>query len=303
MNRHSVYIMIFLATLLVSVASCERDFTIALKTGEPQLIVEAYINNEMPLYNYVILSRSQSYFDTGFQNIPVRGAQVTITEGALLANNTYQWDRSSTRELKEADIPQVPGGAVPGIYIDPLAVSDPSHALQGTPGKHYLLEIETEGGRYSAVTALLQPVRLDSITSGNYFKDSIFTKARLTLYYQDPDTIGNTQLYYWRNNNARNNFAWGGLGTNRFVPGTDDLTNNQYMRLTLNNGFDIGDTVQYHLVSVERKVYNFWDSFNKARDNNGPFATPVRLQSTIQGNNVTGCFSGFSLSTKSIFVK
>lgn len=299
-----VFAGILLMGMLATLASCERDFHIDLKTGDPELVVEAYINNELPTFNYVVLTFSQGYYDTSVQSIPVTGAYVTITEGFLDADGTYNWDRSTEKRLVEADVPQVPGGAVPGVYIDTNAFTNPAIALKGKIGKSYLLEIETKGSRYSSITYLPAPVTLDSLTSGDYFVDSIYEKARLTLYYKDPDTIGNTQLFYWRNNfNHRNSFGWGAIGSSRFLPGTDDLNNGQDLQLTPNNGFLLGDTVNYHLVSVERKVYNFWDSFNKARDANGPFATPVKLESTIVGENVVGCFSGFSLSTKVIVVQ
>jgi len=304
MHRCKVFAGIFLLLLLAGLTSCERDFHIELDNGEQELVVEAYINNELPLFNYVILSHSQDYYDTSFRNLPVTGANITITEGVLDADGVYLWDQSTRKQLVEADVPQAPGGIIPGVYMDTLALTDPAHALIGKAGKHYLLEIETNGNKYSSITFLPQPVVLDSVTSGNYFIDSIYEKARLTIYYKDPDTIGNTQLFYWRNNfNHRNNFGWGAIGSNRFLPGTDDLVNGQYLQLTPNNGFPINDTVHYHLVSVERKVYNFWDSFNKARDSGGPFTTPVKLASTIEGRNVVGCFSGFSLSSKTIVVK
>jgi hypothetical protein len=304
MNRTKAKFLFLMVGWIFVFTSCERDFFIELKEGEPQFIVEAYINNELPTSNYVILSHSQSYYDTGFQSIPEVGAYVTITEGMIDADGTYQWDMTTKKQLVEVDVPTIPGGTVPGIYMDPLAFTDPSHALLGKPGKHYLLEIDTKGEKYSSITYLPQPVVLDSLTCGDHFIDSIYTKARLTLYYQDPDTIGNTQLYYWRNQfNHTESFGWGAFGSNRFLPGTDDLTNGEYMRVTPNNGFTVTDSVNYHLVSVERKVYDFWNSFNKARDNNGPFSTPVKLVSTINGENVVGCFSGLSLSTKSIIVK
>lgn len=303
MGSSNVFSRTLIAALVLALTACERDFDIELKDSETQLVVEAYINNEMPLYNYVVLSRSRNYYEPGFEGIPVRGAIVTVTEGNLTAAHTYHWDMSTKKRLLETSIPQVPGGILPGVYLDPDAVNDPEQALSGKPGKHYLLEIQTEEGEYSAITMLPQPVMLDSISSGNYFVDSIYTKARLTIYYQDPDTTGNTQLFYWRDYSSRDNFGWGGLDRNRFLPGTDDLANGQYMRLTPNNGFEIGDSVQFHLISVERKVYNFWDSYSKALTNDGPFATPVRLQSTIQGKNVIGCFSGFSSNTKTVLVK
>lgn len=302
MKRSTVFAGIIL--MGISLVSCERDFHIELKTGDPEMVVEAYINNEIPMFNYVVLSYSQNYYDTGFHNIPVMGATVHITEGRLLPDNTYEWDASTQKELVESDVPNVPGGAVPGIYMDTLAFINSPQALRGKPGKYYKLDIETKGHHYSSITYLPEPVKLDSVTSGHHFIDSIYEKARLTLYFKDPDTIGNSQLYYWQNTfNHRNSFGWGALGSNRFLPGTDDLVNGQYLTLTPNNGFPLEDTVHYHLISVERKVYNFWDSFNKARDASGPFATPVKLASTIMGENVVGCFSGFSLSTKTIIVK
>jgi hypothetical protein len=305
-NRQ-VWITLILAGFLFN--SCEREFDINIKTSEPQLVVEGYINNSMPLYNYVILSKSKNYYEPGFQNTPVTGALVTVTEGVLLPGNQYQWDETSTRQLKEARLPQLRNAALPGFYFDPTLATDSAKALKGKPGKHYLLQIEAEGKKYSAITAILFPIPVDSLTSEFHYmdkeedKDTTIEKARITVHYKDPDTIGNTQLYYWRHWGNRNSFGWGALGSNRYTPGTDDLVNGQYLHLTHSYGFVLGDTVEYFMASVERKVYNFWDSFNKARNNGGPFATPVTLLNTISGDNVTGCFSGFSISTKTIIVK
>jgi hypothetical protein len=308
MRTVTIYRFIFLTALIVPFMSCERNFDIALEENEPQLIVEAYINNELPLYNYVILGRSQGYYDNGFENIPVTGATVTVTEGTLAANNVYNWNLATKRRLKEGKLPQFGNITIPGVYFDSLISADQlNRALKGTPGKHYLLEIEAEGKRYTATTQLLPVISVDSLTSGYHFMDddddTTILKARITVHYKEPDTIGNTQLFYWRHGYDRDNFGWGGLGANRFTPGTDELVNGQYMHLTHSNGFEIKDSVNYFLVSVERKVYNFWDSFNKARSNGGPFSTPVKLLNTIEGENVIGCFSGFSFKEKSIVIK
>jgi hypothetical protein len=297
-----------LGVLVITVLiSCERDFDIALKNNEPQLIVEAYINNELPLFNYVVLGNSQDYYSPSFENVPVTGAMVTITEGTLLANNTYAWNTASKKTLKEARLPQFNNELLPGVYFDTTLATDETKALKGKPGKHYLLEIESGGKHYSAITALLPIIPIDSLTSGNHFididHDTVVNKARITIHYKDPDTIGNTQLYYYRHSGNSRNFGWGGIGTNSFTPNTDDLVNGQYLHITQDKGFEMMDSVSYYLASVERKVYNFWDSYNKARSNEGPFSTPVKLQNTIDGENVIGCFSGFSISTKGIIVK
>lgn len=293
--------------LLTAMIACERDFDIEVKANKQQLIVEGYINNVLPLYNYVVLSRSQGYYATDLQNIPVTGATVSITEGVLLQNNTYAWDTINRTFLKEVQIPQLPAGAARGFYFDPKVVNDSTHALRGKPGKYYRLDIDAEGKHYFSITAMLPLITVDSITSGFYYEDmedSVkVTKARLTVHYLDPDTVGNTQLYYWRYAGNKSNFGWGGLGTNRFVSGTDDLVNGQYINLTHPFGFVLSDSVSYYMASVERKVYNFWDSYNKARNNGGPFATPVKLLNTIQGEDVIGCFSGFSMVAREIVVQ
>jgi hypothetical protein len=159
-----------LGVLVITVLiSCERDFDIPLKNNEPQLIVEAYINNELPLFNYVILGNSQDYYAAGFENVPVTGATVTITEGTLQANNTYAWNTASKKTLKEGRLPQFNNVLLPGVYFDSTLAIDETKALKGKPGKHYLLEIETGGKRYSSITALLPIIPIDSLTSGNHY--------------------------------------------------------------------------------------------------------------------------------------
>lgn len=300
---HSIPALILSALLI---AGCERNFDIELPAAEPMLVVEGYINNWNPLFNYVVLGRSQDFYDSSFNNITVSNARVFITEGTQASDGAYTWDAASRRQMREIGLPQLGNVVMPGVYFDPRLATDPGRSLRGIPGKHYLLEIETGGQQYSATTALLPVVRLDSVTVGNYYNDNddgrTVRKAQITIHYKDPDTIGNSQLYFWQNRYERR-FGWGGLHSNRYTPGTDDLVNGQYLHITHGNGFIVGDTITYHMASVERKVYNFWDSFNKARNNGGPFSTPVTLQSTIRGEQVTGCFSGFSLSTRRVPIR
>lgn len=309
MKRKFALIWMALATVVALFTSCEKDFDIKLRQNTPLLIVEAYINNELTSYNYVVLGKSQDYFNTNFENIAVSGAKVSITEGVLKPDHSYEWNAASTVTMREVRIPILNQAILPGVYFDPKLATDPANALKGRPGYHYLLEIEAEGKKYSSITAMLPPIRIDSVTVGNFYNDddgeggTIVPKARLTVHYLDPDTIGNTNLYYWQIASEEPRFGWGGMGAGRFSPGTDDLINGQYVRLTHGNGFVVGDTVTYHMASVERKVYNFWDSFNKARSNDGPFSTPATISSTVSGENVLGCFSGFSLSSRRVIIR
>lgn len=305
--RRSVQPYLFIAALLTictSLISCEKDMDINLKANKPMLVVEAYINNQMREYNYVVLSRSLDYFSLDFQSAPVANATVFITEGEKI-DNEYTWAAETRVQLYEANLPGVPDNFKSGVYFDPRLVTDSVHALLGTPGKSYLLEIKEGENQYTAITTLLQPAAIDSLTTGYGFtdeEDENKSKLRITNHYRDPDTLNNTQLYYYRFSENRTRFGWGGLFRSR-APGTDDLTNGQEIKLTHPRGFVVGDTVSYYMASVTRDVHNFWQSFNKARDNNGPFATPVTLSSNIAGTSVTGSFSGMSLSSKTIIIK
>lgn len=294
-------VLVFVSFCLLS---CIKDFDISVKKNNPQLVVEAYINNLVPQYNYVVLSRSLDYLSSSFQGSPVANAGVYVTEGSVV-NGQYNWDASTKIRLLESGLPGIPANFKAGFYFDPRLVSIPQQALSGTPGKVYLLEISEGGNEYSAVSSLLQPVKIDSLTQDYRYvdvEDSNKVKLRLTNNYKDPDSLNNTQFYYFRFSENRNNFGWGGLSKSR-TAGTDDLINGQYIRLTHPRGYVVGDTVNYYMASVTRDVYNFWDSYNKGRDNNGPFATPVTLKSTISGPNVIGCFSGLSLSEKTVIIK
>lgn len=300
-------LQLFMAALLfcfIGLVSCEKNIDLTIKNYKPLLVVEAYVNNEMREYNYVVLSRSLEYFSTDFQSIGVSNATVSITEGEI-KNNQYVWNTSSKVQLVEANFSGVPENFRKGVYFDSRLVTNPQKALIGVPGKSYLLEISEGGNQYFAIATMLQPVPIDSLTTSYRFvdeTDSNKVKLRITNHYKDPDTLNNAQLYYYRFRENRNNFGWGGISRSRAV-GTDDLTNGEYIHLTHPRGFVVGDTVNYYMASITRDVYNFWDSYNKARNNQGPFATPVILSTNIKGSNVTGCFSGLSLSSKTIIIK
>lgn len=306
MMRQLLFIMMIMVAQFC-LTSCERDFDIDIKPNKPMLIVEGYINNEMREYNYVVLSRSQDYYSATIENLPVAGARVTITEG-IPGADSITWDDAHAVTLKERNTSTVTISSRSisnGIYFDERLVSDPAHALIGKPGNYYLLKVEADGRVYTSVTYLPVPVVPDSLSSERHFIDAEKKQERalITLHFKDPDTLGNAQLIYLRSDDNRNNFGWGGLRATRYVHATDDLVNGQYLHSTLSADFSIGEKIDFYLVSVERRVYNFWNSFNKAKENAGPFSTPVILDNTITGDNVTGCFSGFSVSSKTIVMK
>ncbi len=287
--------------LLCSLVSCQRDFTIKTNANVTQLVVEGYINNEDPEYNYVLLTKSQDFFSTDTAGLIVTDAKVTVTAGDLgETNGGISWDTANRVSLIEQPFGGISDAVSRGVYSDPRLKTDPGHALRGEPGRFYRLDIDYEGKQYSSVTSMPGVIPIDSITTGYYFTDmadSNISKARITINYQDPDTTGNSELFFRRSSENRKSFGWGGLKTNARLNNDDALINGQYVRLTVQYSFGLGDTVVMQMASVDRAVYNFWNSYGEALSNDGPFATPIVLKTNITGENVTGCFSGFSTSS------
>ncbi len=151
-------LLIIIAGLVtIFLTACEKDFDISVKANQPLLVVEGYINNEMPQLNYVVLSRSMDYYSPNLQSTAIAGATVTITEGTLAADKSYTWNPATKVQLYEANSNvnsrQVPTSkSQAGLYFDPRLVTDSAHALKGKTGKYYLLEIEADGQHYSAIT-------------------------------------------------------------------------------------------------------------------------------------------------------
>ncbi|RZK46194.1 MAG: DUF4249 family protein, partial [Pedobacter sp.] len=192
--------------LITLFSARKKDFYIDLKENEPKLVVEAYINNLMPEYNYVILTKSMDYYEPRFEGIAVSNATVTITEGDATGNGSIQWNRASRVVLEESQNARIPADYRKGVYIDQKTVATLSTVPTGLvakPGKYYLLEIGYDGKNYSAVTSLPQLVPIDSLTAGFPYIDEAnggIPKSRLTVNFKDPDTLGNRQLFYWRHN-------------------------------------------------------------------------------------------------------
>ncbi len=293
---------IFVFIIAVALLSCEKDFDIDVASTSPKLIVEAYISNQAPQYTYVILGKTVDYFNPVFQSIPVKNAKVSITEGSMVANNII-WNNASKRDLVELGNPALPTLLANGLYVDPLLVTNPSQALVGKIGKYYRLDILADNNIYTGITNMPDTVKLDSVSYGlPFLNEDNQNRFRITSHYKDPDTLGNTYFYYWRNNENRNRFGWAGLFKSR-APGRDDTNNGEYIRITHPQGIVVNDTITYMLTSVNRNTHNFWDSYLDARNNNGPFSTPVVLQNYISGNNVIGCFMGLSVSERTIITK
>ncbi len=282
--RHIVYIIT--AGLLFT--SCEKEIDVELPSTPSEIVVEAYINQLSPLFNYVILSRTVDYFNPQLDLLGVKGALVYITEGTLNGTDTT-WDIASKKQLIE-----LAPDSIPGIYFNPLLI--------GKEGKVYKLEITAEGKYIYGTTTIPTLIPLDSLTyevriNPDNNKD---TGKFMTIHFMEPAATGNNYRAMYRIGGDTNYFGWGSIydGDDVF---NDEIVNGVYRRFTYGRNFDFDDTINYYFSSIDRPAYNFWQSYDQARNNGGPFATPVQLKSTVVGG--IGSFTGMAVSYKKLIIR
>lgn len=267
---------------VVTLFSCEEEIDVDIPGNANSLVVEAYINDRFPALNYVILTRSVDYFSAAGGYVPVKDAQVFITEGTINGVDT-SWDVSTRKQLLE-----VRTDTVRGFYMDP------AQQLLGKQNHVYLLEITSDGKSVRGTTSIPALVPLDSMT---YTRER--REATITLHYNEPVAINNNYFIIYRNGSDSTIRTWG-FHTGAFTF-SDDFINGEYRRQTLFNKFNAGDTVNLWMSSIDRLSNNFWESFDDANRNGGPFATPVTVESNITGG--IGCFTGMSTDYKRVVIR
>lgn len=274
--------------LLICFSACEKEIEVSLPPADSEIVVEAHINQLDPFFNYVILSRSVDYFNPNLNVLAVSNAQVFITEGLANGNDTV-WDDANKVQMVEV-LPD----SIPGVYGN--------IALQGKLGHVYKLEIEADGKYIFGVTEIPQLVQLDSLTSSfrvNPVNDKD-TGYFMTIHFNEPAATGNNYRYLFNVGGDTLVFGWGAINDEDGVF-NDDIINGVYRSFTFGDRFKFSDTVSFYFASINREAFNFWDSYGEARNNGGPFATPVQLKSTVKGG--IGSFTGKALSRKRLIFK
>jgi len=79
----------------------------------------------------------------------------------------------------------------------------------------------------------------------------------------------------------------------------DEFVNNGNRPYEFIRPFNEGDTLNLYLSHIGRKEFLFWQSFGKADNNGGPFATPGSVSSNING--AIGSFTGYSVDLNKLF--
>ncbi len=258
------YILPFLSLLFFG---CEKVIDVDLNEAAPQIVIEGNLSIN-PDFGEVKISMTSSYFDTLPQET-VSGARVSVVD-----NLGGKYIFSETK---------------PGIYQ--------SVNLKLRPGNTYQLSVETQGEKYEASSKLNSAVTIDSMKY--YYEDSPFLEKGyyINVYLFDPPGVKNYyRLKYWKNKQPQNSIEDLVIFNDRYVDGNS-------IEVTLfNQPFELNDTIDVQLISLDEGAYEYLKTFQELVNNNPGSAAPANPNTNIS-NGALGYFSVWSSSSKSGIIR
>ncbi|MBI1184996.1 DUF4249 family protein [bacterium] len=278
------YISSWLVLILVG---CTAPYDRPLPDYESELVVEAYVNQLNPLLNYAIITKSLPYYDKNFSVTAVTNATVTLFEGQM-TDGEIQW-KSNTIAFE-------PVSGIEGIFAPPI-----SHPFLATVGHYYKLVVQSEGQTATSISYLPNVVPIDSIWVDNIFNPKAdSTEPFLHFTFTDPGDFGNYYMVSdYRSSRSNFPFLWG--AADRIAVTDDALFNGQTFAYGSIFPDDYNDTVNMYLISIDQQTFNYWQSYDAAQNNGGPFSQPINVKGTF--DHARGVFQAMAIAYKKIIIQ
>lgn len=258
-----VFIALFVVFCSLFLWSCEKIVEIDLPPIESQLVVESYIEPNLP---YILsLTESASYFDVGaFRSI----ADATVTISHLGVTDTL-------------------------VYIDTLNFYIGTTGVVKFDKFPYELQVKDGLGRtVSARATFLDVVRVDTVTYS--LNDS--AQASVIMFFDDQMDVEN-YYHVWFDNAQSNStdslYHWSF---------SDKSFENQRSLRGTGFNFDQNDTITVRLYNISKDFYDYLETVGDAISANGsPLGRAARIESNIEGG--LGIFTALSFDEEQIILK
>ncbi len=299
--------LIYLFCILIFV-SCQEVFIPDFADEEPTVVVEGYIQagpEAVPVF--VTLSKTFPLFQTDTIKGPelfLGGATMRVEGNGQSVELTEICTNSLDPEVKELLINTL-GIDEAFLDFDICFYTDLANEITALVGEEYDLIVQFEGEEIRANTSIPPFVAIDSF---NIFNPGSFdTERQLTGFLSDPP-----EPNFYRLKLAVN----GGPLRNPFSVVDDVLFDNQTFEFPINNQpdpneddfdpntaglYEIGDTVLVQWQTIDMAHYDFWNTLEFARGNQGPFASYTRADSNIEGG--IGIWGGSSVGYYNLIIE
>jgi len=303
MRRYIHIITISVFTLFLT--SCEEEY-IPVPSGDgPEYVVEGYLEaGDDPTPPYLILTRSFDFYGAfgpdEFNDSFVHDADVRVSDGSLevTLQEICFFDLDSTvRELLAEQF---------GLNADSLTINfcvyiDLLNQLQPQTGKTYNLMIAVDGDTITSSTRIPMPVPLDSLKFEPPPGDPNDSLAQLTCYISDPAGDKNFYRYFVATNGGQLKTGFSSVEEDLFFDGKS--FGFQLFNPETESGdvepeefglYFVGDTITLKWCTIDEANFDFWNTLEFAKSNQGPFSSYTRIQSNIVGG--LGVWGGYSVN-------
>ncbi len=253
--------IILIALLSITALSCRKVIQVDLNSSSPRYTIVGNVTDQPGPYQ-ITIQRSVN-FNQSNSFPPVTGAQVYITDVTSGISDTLT-------ELAAGD------------YV--------THVLSGVPGHVYQMKIITGADSFSAISAMPEPVLLDSLyTQRSYFGSNI----NLVPVYKDP--VGQGNRYHLR-------YSVGDSTSPQIIVTDDQFKDGQTINRPIENKITIrpGASLSVELQCIDHDVFDYYNDLQQTVEQNS--ATPANPNSNISGGAL-GYFSAHTVCLRQIIVQ
>ena len=258
--------------LVIAFSSCQKVIDIDLNTATPQYVIEAELVEGTQDFA-VRVTKTSNFFSTD-KPTAVTNATVTLKKDSGAAISLIGENNGYYKAAK----------------------------YTATNKANYTLSVSVDGKSFSASSYLSKPIMLDSIEiekdNGNPFGGAAADSTyQLYCIFQDPTS--ETNFYRIKtvvNDKPKNK------GENILVI-DDRLTNGNRIRIPIfTTEFKLGEKVDVELVSIDKKVHDYYNTLSTLVSNGNNSAAPTNPITNWSGGAL-GYFGAVSSSKKTVLVK
>ncbi len=307
--KNNILVSLFSLILITFFAGCEEEFIPDISSELSEIVVEGYIEGgEQALPPYVLLTRSLPYFAEvsidQLDSLYVHDAFITVSDGEKNVTLTEVcWNNFTPeeQELLKQILADLGVGNVEDITVNFCVYIDIDSEIEGEIGKTYDLKIEVEGKTLTASTMIPEHVPLEYIEfkkpSGNV-ADSLM---EMRTFIKDPASLTSFYRYFTAVNSEPLIPPFSSVFDDRFFNGQEfelPLSKaeplNEEIDPSVYGFFVRGDSVTLKWTTIDQEHFDFWNTLEFNRVNQGPFSSYTKVDYNITGG--IGIWGGYSSS-------
>ncbi len=301
----SIYNLILALTAGLALTSCEVEYIPAPSEEGPRYVVEGYVEaGQDASIPYLILTRTLDFYGEigpdDFDNSYVHDAQVSVTNGTRTVTLQEICFNDLDDEAKKLIAEQF-GFNADSLKINFCVYIDILDQLKAEEDETYHLEIIVDGDTITSSTYIPILVPLDSLKFSPPPGEPNDTLAQLLCFLSDPANEANFYRILGATNGGPLETGLAGVEEDLYFDGKsfefqllNPQTSDGIAEPAVFGLYFVGDTITVKWASIDQATFDFWNTIEFARANQGPFSTYTRIQSNIVGG--IGIWGGYSVS-------